>query len=59
MRPKGSLGGAGAPWVARADGSPRVGAVISRVGARWVVVGVSVLVVGSMLGAVFLGSTWF
>jgi len=33
--------------------------MISRVGARWVVVGVSVLVLGSMLGAVFLGATWF
>jgi len=33
--------------------------MISRVGARWVVVGVSVLVVGSMLGAVFLGASWF
>jgi hypothetical protein len=33
--------------------------VISRVGSRWVVVGVSVLVVGSMLGAVFLGASWF
>jgi hypothetical protein len=33
--------------------------VISRVGSRWVVVGVSVLVLGSMLGAVFLGASWF
>jgi hypothetical protein len=33
--------------------------MISRVGSRWVVVGVSVLVLGSMLGAVFLGATWF
>ncbi len=33
--------------------------MISRVGARWVVIGVSLLVLGSMLGAVFLGATWF
>jgi len=33
--------------------------MISRVGARWVVIGVSLLVVGSMLGAVFLGASWF
>jgi hypothetical protein len=33
--------------------------MISRVGSRWVVVGVSLLLVGSMVGAVFLGATWF
>jgi len=33
--------------------------MISRVGARWVVIGVSLLVLGSMLGAVFLGASWF
>jgi hypothetical protein len=33
--------------------------MISRVGARWVVIGVSLLVLGSMLGAVFLGATWY
>jgi hypothetical protein len=33
--------------------------VITRVGHRWVVVGVSVLLLGSMLVAVFLGMRWF
>ena len=33
--------------------------MISRVGARWVVIGVSLVVLGSMLVAVFLGATWF
>jgi hypothetical protein len=33
--------------------------MISRVGSRWVVVGVSVLLVASMTGAVFLGVSWF
>jgi NADH:ubiquinone oxidoreductase subunit 6 (subunit J) len=33
--------------------------VISRVGARWVVVAVSVVLVAAMVGAVFLGARWF
>jgi hypothetical protein len=33
--------------------------VITRVGHRWVVLGVTVLLVGSMLVAVFVGARWF
>jgi hypothetical protein len=33
--------------------------VITRVGNRWVVLGVSVLLLGSMVVAVFLGTRWF
>jgi len=33
--------------------------VITRVGHRWVVVGVSVVLLGSMLVAVFVGMRWF
>ena len=33
--------------------------MISRVGARWVVIGVTVLLLASMLGAVWLGARWF
>jgi hypothetical protein len=33
--------------------------VITRVANRWVVVGVSVLLLGSLLVAVFVGMRWF
>jgi hypothetical protein len=33
--------------------------VITRVGNRWVVVGVTVVLVGSMVVAVFIGTRWF
>jgi hypothetical protein len=33
--------------------------VITRVGNRWVVLGVTVLLLGSMVVAVFLGTRWF
>jgi hypothetical protein len=33
--------------------------VITRVGNRWVVLGVSVVLLGSMVVAVFLGTRWF
>ena len=33
--------------------------MITRVGNRWVVLGVSVVLLGSMVVAVFLGTRWF
>jgi hypothetical protein len=33
--------------------------MITRVGNRWVVIGVTVVLVGSMFVAVFIGAGWF
>jgi len=33
--------------------------MITRVGSRWVVIGVTVVLLGSMVVAVFLGTRWF